>query len=407
MGQSHMMAYVFIMIYHRFQVVWGLPTYRSRHPKTLEHIEHVAREDEPHEFSLIRQCQPLRTEHTTPEDAQKSTEKALASLSALGRPPRVAVVLGQKLRRYIPNFQSERMERFADLLHGTDVFVAVPDENADMVQYLPKSQVVGVSSWRVDVDSFDPAQRNDSALLHHFEGFFTQLLRTQDAFQMIEQHEKENGWEYDVVLRVRPEVIHTDICDLGLNQGCAAKGAWPLAVSASILAEEEPFMVEKHDVIYGGRRNVMKSAMDNVQAHLEQKLGIQIKRRLRCQSDSPKTCSQVVTVTAAENREMFNGTYGGGWQEAVLHVVNKDTGLRERTLWGMSIRRLGYDHYGSDKMGPGYPLGYQIGCEPYPPMKNSTHPPGAATRIQSNEVSETAAQIDKHMFAEYGFAPGP
>jgi len=104
---------------------------------------------------------------------------------------------------------------------------------------------------------------------------------------------------------------------------------------------------------------------------------------------------------------MFNGTYSGDWQEAVLHVVNKDTGLRERTLWGMNIRRIGFDHYGSDKMGPGYPLDYGNGCKPYPPMKNSTAPPGAEARILANETSETAAQIDKHMFAEYGFAPGP
>lgn len=406
-----MIAYVFIMMYIGPQFVLGLPIYRHHdHHDQHYHHEHKALKREPHWFSLIRQCQPLKTEHTTPEDAKTSTEKVLANLSALGRLPRIAVVLGQKLRGYTPDFHSERMKRLSDLLSGTDLFVAVPDEDADMVQYLPEGRfkVVGFQSWRVDVDSFDPAQRQDPALLWNFQGFFSQLLRTQDAFQMIEQREKEKGWEYDVVLRVRPEVIHTDICELGLNQGCAAKGAWPLAVSASILAEEQPFMAVKHDAIFGGRRNVMKSAMDNVQAHLEQKLGIKIQRRLKCQSGSPKICSQEVTVTAAENREMFNGTYKDSWQEAVLHVVNKDNGLRERTLWGMNLRRLGYDHYGSDHMGPGYPFGYGNGCEPYPPIKNSTHPPGGAdARILSVEESGTAAQIEKHMFAEYGFDPGP
>jgi len=78
------------------------------------------------------------------------------------------------------------------------------------------------------VGYFYPDQRNDTALLKNIEGFFTQLLRTKDAFQKIEQHEKENGWEYDVVMRVRPEVIHTDICDLGLIKAAQQKalGLW-------------------------------------------------------------------------------------------------------------------------------------------------------------------------------------
>jgi hypothetical protein len=374
-----------------FQVAWSMSTYQSRQPHNA--------------FSLIRQCEPFKKEHSSPEDLQKIKEKVLANFSALGRPPRVAVVLGQKLRGYITAFQSERMDRLSDFLQGADVFVAVPDEDADMVQYLPKSQIVSVSSssWQIDADSFGPAQKKDEPFRSNFQGYFSQLLRTQDAFQLIEKHEQENGWEYDVVLRVRPEVVHTDICELGLNQGCAAKGAWILAVSAHILAEEQPFMAVRHDANYGGRRHVMKSAMDSVQAHLERVLGIRIQRRLKCQPGSPKTCSQVVSVTPAWNGTMFSGTYRSDWQEAVLHVVNKDNGLPERRLAGLELRRLGYDHWGSDKMEAGHPLGYAQGCEPYPPIKNSTSPPwGANTRVRSSGGEfERAAQFDLDLFAEY------
>lgn len=394
-----MIAYVYILMLSIFQIVWSM--------QSPNHIELASRENEPphNSFSLIRQCEPFKKEHQSPEDLQKIKDKVLANFSALGRPPRVAVVLGQKLRGYITAFQSERMERLSDFLQGADVFVTVPDEDADMVQYLPKSLIVSVSSsnWQVDSDSFDPEQKESEAFRNQFQGFFTQLLRTQDAFQMIEQREKENGWQYDVVLRMRPEVVHTDICVLGFNQGCAAKGAWPLAVSAHILAEEQPFMAVRHDANYGGRRHVMKSAMDNVQAHLERILGIRIQRRLKCQPGSPKTCSQVVSVTAARNRTMFSGTYRSDWQEAVLHVVNKDNGLPERRLAGLELRRLGYDHWGSDKMEPGYPLGYANGCEPYPPIKNSTSPPwGASARVRSSGGEfEKAAQLDSDTFAEY------
>jgi hypothetical protein len=394
-----------------FHVVLGLPTYRPQHSKTPINIDHRSREDEPHEVSLIRQCEPFKADppdSQLPQELQDIKEKVLAHFSALGRRPRVAVILGQKLRGYIPEFHSERMQRLSDFLHGSDIFIAVPDQDSDMVQYLPESLMVAVSSWKVDVNSFDPAQREDPALQSNFQGWFTQLLRTQDAFQMIEQHEKESGWEYDVVVRVRPEVVHTNICDMGIHQGCAAKGAWPLAVSAHILAEENPFMGVRHDANYGGRRSVMKKAMDNVQAHLEQKLGIIIKRRLTCKSDSPKICSQDVSVTAAKNRKFVGDAYTGHWQENVLHVVNNATGLPERGLGGMNIRRFGYDHYGSDKMGPDYPIGFLDGCRPYPPIRNSTPPPtDAAKRIFSSGADmERAAQIDSEMFAEYVLGPG-
>lgn len=412
MAQAHMIARALLIMIPSFHVARGLPAHRSRHPKTLVHIDHRAREDEPHEVSLIRMCEPFKKDppdSQSPQELHDIKEKVLANFSALGRRPRVAVILGQKLRGYIPNFHSERMQRLSDFLHGSDIFIAVPDEDADMVQYLPKSDMVAFSSWTVDVNSFDPAHKEDPALQSNFQGWFTQLLRTQDAFQMIEQHEKENGWEYDVVLRVRPEVVHMDICDLGINQGCAAKGAWPLAVSAHILAEENPVMAVRHDANYGGRRNVMKKAMDSVQVHLEQKLGIIIHRRLKCLqfAGKSKTCYSDVSVTAAANRKFVGDTYEGPWQEHVLHVVNNDTGLPERGLGGMNLRRFGYDHYGTDKMGPDYPFGYMDGCRPYPPIRNSTFPPnGAAKRVlSSGESLERTARIDSEMFAEYSFGP--
>ena len=100
---------------------------------------------------------------------------------------------------------------------------------------------------------------------------------------------------------------------------------------------------------------------------------------------------------------MFNGTYRDAWQEAVLHDVNRNTGLAEKTMWGMNLRRFGYDHYGCDLMGPGYPLGYGNGCQSYPPVKNTTLPPGGADArvLFSGDEFESAAQVDKHMFAEY------
>merc|ERR1740121_1140352 len=102
---------------------------------------------------------------------------------------------------------------------------------------------------------------------------------------------------------------------------------------------------------------------------------------------------------------MFSGCYQCGWQEAVLSAVNAEEGLRERTLGGMNLRRFGYDHYGCDKLGPGYPLGWADGCKPYPLVKDRTPPPENATmRIySSDEDIKRAAQVDSDMFAEYKF----
>lgn len=323
-------------------------------------------EDVLHDIDLIQQCTPFASQGST-------VESVVSKFKMLGRRPRVAVILAQQLRNVIPPFHNERMQRLADLLYGSDIFVAVPSEDADLVQYLPRSLMVAFSDWKINLDSFDPRQREqDVGIRNEFQGAFTQLLRTQDAFQMIQQHEANEGWVYDVVVRLRPEAVHSDICVHGLNKGCAAKGAWMLSFAAHTLADQDQFMAIRFDHHFGGRRIVMKSAMDSVQAYLEQTFGIQIQRQMKFKSGAPQTCSMEVLVTAAKGRRMFNGTYPG---EDTLHVVNRKNGLPERDMDGMGIRRFGYDYYGYDKVGPGWSFGYQDACKPYPPVENSTYAP--------------------------------
>ncbi len=156
---------------------------------------------------------------------------------ALQRTPRVALIIAEMLDT-IPGRPVERMRRFATPMEGADVFVATSPKYAAMVQFLPAAKRVGLFNQTLVLDGWNSTRGGGftKALTEVFPvAAINQLVRFVDAFRLIVTEEIKQGWRYDVVMKMRIEVVHSDLCTKGLGLGCMAPGAWVASAAASAL----------------------------------------------------------------------------------------------------------------------------------------------------------------------------
>jgi hypothetical protein len=296
------------------------------------------------------------------------------------RQPRIALIIAEKINR-LPMRPTVRMDRFASALQGSDVFVAIDPEDLEYVHLLkPVPLKVGLFN-RTWPDTFTKKQEGSK-----LGGGLLQLLRTNDAFNLIRQQEVEQGWKYDVVARLRLESTQSDICTMGLNKGCMAPGAWSDAIAAHVLQGKERSIWHSHDRAFLGRRDDMEELFRFYMKSVDGKGLVATMThfgastcedgKLAGVANIKSVCRQSVNMKLYDDSKglrvgdmLFQDCSSGSFQLCVMTRHGfKEVG--PGPLKGYEIRRFAYDYPHENnhdtQINPNDHRGYASGCAPYP-----------------------------------------
>jgi len=150
--------------------------------------------------------------------------------------PKVAWVIAEKLDRF-PLRHTERMERLAEPLEGSDIFVAAEVSDKNSIEFLPKATRVGLFNYSFPSMCEGLGNmnfQNNDPNIDVCQGSFFQFIRMQEAMNLIKEQEAKQGWKYDIIFRMRTEMIVKDICTLGVHGGCQGRGNLLRTMAAEI-----------------------------------------------------------------------------------------------------------------------------------------------------------------------------
>jgi hypothetical protein len=323
--------------------------------------------------------------------------------------PRIALIIAESIQR-IPKRPTERMERFASALKGMDVFVSIEPEDltwAPFIKPIPLKVGVFNRTWPAAFEDWtNRAATTADSKLGTANGYL-QLLKLRDAFNLIQQHEAERGWKYDIVARLRLDTMQTDICTMGLEKGCWASGAFFNTFAAHVMQSERGTIFHQHDRSFLGHRDDMEKLFNAYTEAIEERGNLITRTHYKenvCEdgstlfgvgSEIQSVCKQDVAMELRSDRtHTLVGSMLENWmsfesfesfQDRIIGEIGFHAGdNRYGPLSGMDIRRYSYDYpdEGNDKQvnihrsGEHHEQlayfidqkGYASGCAPYPPV---------------------------------------
>jgi hypothetical protein len=279
------------------------------------------------------------------------------------REPKVALVVAEELR--FPARSNERLKLWAHAVNGADLFVATDPDSEEKIQFLPKPTRVGIFNHTFDKSIYSS--------IPDFEKLaFQQLLRTGDALKLVVEAENKQGWKYDVVARMRTEIVQEDACVKGPEQGCySSAGMLQKAIAAKSLGVEGRGVIYvQHDRAYWGRRDDMLQLFEHIEAHLADVMEITFTRR-----ELPQPGKYQSYDLHASQHPNVHISPDDIPNENTLHAIANQLGFHQVDVAGMEIRRFGCDYSLSEGVAdrPDYhPKEYAIGCLHYPRLKDAT-----------------------------------
>jgi len=203
-------------------------------------------------------------------------------------------------------------------LEGADVFIAAEVEDKDAVQYLPKPTRVGLfnysfKSWNGALKNLGFRNENLENELNIDDGAIFQFVRFQDAANLIKEQEEKQGWKYDIIFRMRSEVIVKDICTLGEDDGCAGRGAFLRLIAAEAKEKEIVHMGDWYEM---GPRDEMMNWIQELQSPWKNQ-GF----KMSCETDKDKGWEDVRQCALESNKQ---------GQKKVQFLSSKDLSLEKK-----------------------------------------------------------------------------
>jgi len=214
--------------------------------------------------------------------------------------PKVAWVIAEALDRF-PYRHTERMRRLAQPLEGADVFVAADVADMNAVEYLPKATRVGIFNYSFPSMCHELLKMNfqdNDPKLQVCQGSFFQFIRLQEAMNLIKEQEAKQGWKYDMIFRMRTEMIVRDVCrEPGPvdQRGCQAPGALLRVMAAEIDPKTIIHAGDWYEL--GFREELMKLAQEFRFPLTEQGFTVS------CETDKDKGSKDVRQCVLESNKE--------------------------------------------------------------------------------------------------------